>query len=347
MKNYIFLLLCCSAMYAQKPIFAAAKTKAATVYFSSAEISQTATVALPKGNSEIVLRNVADFLNQNTIRIGAPSGLTIMSVQFTTNYIDEYDAVENSSVVKQVRDSLNIVQKQVEQTVNLKDTEAKVIELLDANQKILGQGSGNLAELMKWMPYYKAERLKAANAFDALEARTKELQLKLESLKNRLEVNAGKADKTSKGKIVLRVMNQVAGNVDLDINYISPNASWTPSYDLRAASVNTPIQTSYKAQIVQSTGIDWKQVKLKLSSGNPSQNNEAPVLSGWFLRYQENEYNLAEVAVVGYGTRKDTAALNSLQGTAPGLTVQSRNGDTNGIDDFTAASENMLNVSFD
>ena len=33
-------------------------------------------------------------------------------------------------------------------------------------------------------------------------------------------------------------MNEVAGNVNLDINYITNTASWNPFYDLRVDSVN-------------------------------------------------------------------------------------------------------------
>lgn len=45
----------------------------------------------------------------------------------------------------------------------------------------------------------------------------------------------------------------------------------------------------YKAQVVQNTGIDWKKVKLTLSSGNPNQNNQAPTINPWFLRHQDTQ----------------------------------------------------------
>jgi hypothetical protein len=54
-------------------------------------------------------------------------------------------------------------------------------------------------------------------------------------------------------------MNEIAGLVNLDINYITNNASWQPFYDLRADNVNSPINMMYKAQVTQWTGIDWKK----------------------------------------------------------------------------------------
>jgi uncharacterized protein (TIGR02231 family) len=105
----------------------------------------------------------------------------------------------------------------------------------------------------------------------------------------------------------------------------------------------------YKAQVTQWTGIDWKKVNLTLSSGNPNQNNQAPILSSWFLRYQQDlDYGfddirrsfrdgdkklnqiqsspkLEEVVVVGYGTKKEKSTISN----------------------YTTIQENQLNVSFD
>jgi ABC-type uncharacterized transport system YnjBCD substrate-binding protein len=72
-----FLLVTAFAL-AQKPIFTTAKVKAATVYFNAAEISQTTTVNLPLGTSEIVIKNVAVNLNENSVQIGAPATLTVL-----------------------------------------------------------------------------------------------------------------------------------------------------------------------------------------------------------------------------------------------------------------------------
>jgi len=110
--------------------------------------------------------------------------------------------------------------------------------------------------------------------------------------------------------LIIQVMNEVAGNVDFEINYLTSEASWKPFYDLRANSIGEPMEMMYKAEVVQSTGIDWKKVKLTLSSGNPNQNNQAPTVNPWFLRYQEQEVQ------VGYGTMK-----KALEGRVAGVQI--------------------------
>lgn len=338
--SLLVMLFISTIAFAQKPIFTSAKVKAATVYFNAVELSQTTTVILPKGTSEIVVKNVADYLNENTVQIGAPATVTVLSVQFTNNYISEYELNENNPTIKKVRDSINLVNKEIQRVENARDSEAKAIELLDKNQQISGANSGlNVAELMKMVDYYKLKRNEVSNAYDILEEKAIKLNELLVKLNSRLEINTKNEEKTSKGKLILQVMNEVAGTVDLEINYISNNASWNPFYDLRANSILEPINMMYKAQVIQNTGIDWKKVKLTLSSGNPNQNNQAPLLNAWWLQYSiENQY--------GY---KQKSVSNQIQSSAPriALGIDTDVNDLSSVSNYTTVSENQLNISFD
>ncbi len=309
---FSFAFLISVFAFAQKPIFVSSKVKAATVYFNSAEISQTTSVVLPRGTSEIVIKNVSNALNESTIQIGAPSTVTVLSVQFTNDYVSEYELDETNPAIKKVRDSINLVKKELQKVENAKDSEAKVIELLDKNQQISGVNSGlNVAELMKMVEYYKLKRTEVNNNYDALDEKHSKLNTLLAQLNSKLEINTKKEDKTSDGKIIIQVMNEIAGNVDFDINYLTSNATWKPFYDLRANSVAEPINMMYKAEVVQNTGVDWKKVKLTLSSGNPNQNNQAPSVNPWFLKYEP------EVIQVGYG--KSVSSV--LEGRVAGLQI--------------------------
>ncbi len=344
MKNILFLLafLVSTFAFAQKPIFTSAKVKAATVYFNAAELSQTTSVNLPVGTSEIVVKNVADYLNENTIQIGAPSTVTVLSVQFTNNYISEYEIDESNPMIKKVRDSITLVKVALSKVVNDRVSQSKTIELLDKNQNVAGQNSGlSVTELMKLVEYYKVKRTELSDLVNVLYERENKLNEKLAKLNAKLETDTKKEDKTSTGKLILQVMNEVAGNVNLDINYLTNNASWAPFYDLRADNVKDPINMIYKAQVVQSTGIDWKKVKLTLSSGNPNQNNQAPILSSWFLRYNYPQ---------NYGYMNQDAKLNEVVVTAAvGIKKRKDKDDEqpSTISDYTTIQENQLNVSFD
>jgi uncharacterized protein (TIGR02231 family) len=347
-----FLLVTAIAL-AQKPIFTTAKVKAATVYFNAAEISQTTNVNLPLGTSEIVIKNVAVDLNENSVQIGAPASVTVLSVQFTNDYVSEYEIDLKSPALKKVKDSIVLVQKEILKVGNAKNSETKTLALLDKNQQVSGVNLGlNVMELMKMVDYYKAKQTEIANTINTLTEKEQKLNGILQKLNNKLEVDTSKEEKTSSGKLIVQVMNNLAGAVPLDITYLSNNASWTPFYDLRTESVTAPINMMYKAQVIQNTGIDWKKVKLTLSSGVPNQNNQAPLLSSWFLNYRTNE-RLQEVVVMGYGSKKKGVS-NQLQGRVTGVQIANEEMDAqpimqseSSISNYTTVSENQLNVSFD
>jgi len=347
----LLLLLVTTFVLAQKPIFTTAKVQSATVYFNAAELSQTATATLPAGASEIVIKNVAVNLNENSVQIGAPSGVTVLSVQFTNNYISEYETDSKSPALKIVRDSIVLVQKEIQKVNNTINSENKTIQLLDKNQQISGVNSGlNVAELMKMVDYYKNKQIEIANNINTLSEKQQKLNETLRKLNNKLEVNANKEEKTSSGKLILQVMNQNAGVIPFDISYLTNNATWTPFYDLRAESVTAPINMMYKAQVVQNTGIDWKKVKLTLSSGLPNQNNQAPILSSWFLA---NQTYLEEVVVSGYASR---SKRNQIQGSVAKISKEQLSEsidmpspvlEKSSVSNYTTVAENQLNVSFD
>lgn len=314
---FLFTLLVSATLFAQKPIFTTATVKGATVYSNSAELIQTTSVNLPKGTSEIVIKNVADYLNENTVQIGAPNSLTVLSVQFTQNYISEYEIDESNPVIKKVRDSISLVQKEIVKVQTEKNSHAKTIELLDKNQQVSGTNTGlNVAELMKLVDYYNAKRTQLSNAITAFQEKENKLNEQLKKLNSKLEINTKNEEKSSKGKLILQVMNETAGIVNLDINYLTAGATWKPFYDLRAESISTPINMMYKGQVTQNTGVDWKKVKLTLSSGNPTQNNTAPILQAWFLRYGQNGF-------VQYNN--SNAVMNSIQGKVSGLEINQKN----------------------
>ncbi|HCQ13991.1 DUF4139 domain-containing protein [Flavobacterium sp.] len=356
MKKILLLTFLVSAIsFAQKPIFTSAKVKSATVYFNAAELQQTTTVNLPVGTSEIVIKNVADYLNENTIQIGAPSSVTVLSVQFTQNYISEYEIDESNPAIKKVRDSITLVQKEIKKIQIETYSHQQTIGLLDNNQTVAGANSGlSVTELIKLVDYYKAKRTELDNAVVSLQEKEANWNKKLKALNDKLVINTQKEDKTSKGKLVLQVMNEIAGNVNLDINYITNTATWNPFYDLKTESIKDEINMMYKAQVTQWSGIDWKKVKLTLSSGNPNQNNQAPILGAWFLRYgNPNRYRDGDKNIIS----------NQLIGRATGIEIKESNykyvdttasygfddfsEEDNSLNNYTSINENQLNVSFD
>jgi len=85
------------------------------------------------------------------------------------------------------------------------------------------------------------------------------------------------------------------------------NAGWAPFYDIKSESLTEPITILSKANVFQNTGEDWKNVKLSLSTGNPTNNNTKPVLIPYTLLLS----NTDQIYRKGYNKSMTLSSSNS------------------------------------
>lgn len=352
MKNILLpvAIVCSITANAQKPVFTQAQIQSARVYNNAAELKHKTSAQIPNGTSEIVITNVANYLNENTVQIGVPKHVTVMSVQFTNAYVEEYDNNQDSPLVKPVKEEIKKKEAELKTLQNQLTSERKSVELLDKNQSMSNAQNFSVAELTKLLDYYKTKRTELSNSINKLELQEVTLREELEVLKGKLSFNETTSEKTSQGKLIVNVMSNQAGTIPLEISYLTNQATWQPSYEMRIDKINEPIQMLYKAQVQQNTGIDWKNIKLSLTSGPANQNTFAPVLQPWFVDYYypnayQNERVMEEVSVASYrsagkGKPKDTASANSIDAREMTLAPST-------LSDYTQVNENQLNITFD
>jgi uncharacterized protein (TIGR02231 family) len=341
MKKSLLLLLFLSfgILMAQKPISTSATTKHATVYSAAAELTQTATVTVPSGTSEIVIRNIADYVNENTVQIGAPSTLTILSVQFVKNYKEETEEEKPNPLHKKWNDSIAFYRNEINKISIEKTANQETIKLLD-KKEVAGTTKPEItvSEFIKLVDYYKVKRNELGQAINTLNQKEAKIQEKISAINEKLQTKKVEPSKFSQGSLVLQVMSSAAGTANLEINYLTNGASWQPFYDLRAENINNPINLMYKAKVTQNTGIDWKKVKLTLSSGNPNQSNVFPLLQQWLLRFGNPlAYELYD---------NSNAMMNTISsGISQELKKEKAGRAT--VSNNTTITENQLNISFD
>lgn len=263
-------------------IIVSAALKSATVYRSGAELTHTARTTVKQGNNELLIEGLSNGLDINSVQIGADEKITILSVEFSTDYLKP--AVK-SAMVKKLEDSLDILYKDIARIQVILKTDNELLDLLKANREIRGTQTGlSVAELMKMMEYYKTKTLETQNEMAGYQEKQSKLQEAVQKIILQINEESQKNNKTV-GKLLLQVMSPLAGSCNLTISYITAKAYWNPSYDIRVENISKPISLLYKAKLVQTTGIDWKQVKLTLATASPNQNSNAPMLKSWFLDY--------------------------------------------------------------
>ncbi|MFC6266798.1 DUF4139 domain-containing protein [Frigoriflavimonas asaccharolytica] len=351
-KKFLFLLIFSvgfQMLSAQKPIFTKAKVNTANVYRQSAELQNSASVTIPAGNSEIVIGNISQEIDEKSLQIGINNkNVTILSSQFTDDYATDFKLDTTNPIIKKVNDSIKLVENAIVKSNIELEANNKVLELLDKNQTVLvGSNTSTVAQLTQLADYYTKKRIEISTKLVAIRKDIVDLQTKLTRLKSSLKTNEQKeAEEFASGVLVLKIMSRTAGSVRFDINYLANRVSWNPLYEVKGEKISDPLDVTLKAVINQKTGLDWKDVKLSLINGVSSRNNTAPVVQPWFL----------------YGQSKDERdKLNGIPGSAPGINVRLKSvaeySSNVAIDEVVvqgysanagfSANSNQLNVSYD
>ena len=347
-------LLSANLFFAQKPIYTKAKVTAVKVYRNSAELQNTVSFSIPSGISEIVIGNISEEINEKTIQIGVNSkNISILSSQFTSDYSTDFKMDTTNPQIKKVNDSIKIVENLISKNRIELDANKKAVELLDKNQTVLvGSNSSNVAQLTQLTEFYTNKRIELENKLVSLKTKGDDLSKKLSRLKSSLKTKEQKeAEEFADGVIVLKLMSPAAGNIKLNINYLTDNVSWKPYYEIKAEKISAPLDVTFKAIVKQNTGLDWKGVKLTLINGNSSRNNYAPTVSPWFIYARspkEREIQREEIASKSAAIRiRGMGSVNAaeyddqykeLEGRAEGVAV--------GYAGFNV-NTNELNTSYD
>lgn len=93
----------------------------------------------------------------------------------------------------------------------------------------------------------------------------------------------GKPD-TQALQVVVNVHADRSAHLQLRLSYQVPGASWYPVYEARLETASTPrLRLQQGAVVTQSTGEDWTDVALTLSTSQPSRRTIIPELDPWTI----------------------------------------------------------------
>lgn len=258
----------------------------ATVFIEGAQITRTGQINLPSGRSELTLSSLSSYIDKHSIQVKAEGPFTILSVNHDLNYLSSDSDYGDLAAFRQEI-------KKLQKEIDLNDIRLEILEekesLLQVNKKLSGDTSTDLKHLKEGIAFYEQQFSQIRS--EAFEIDTKNEEL--EDRKYRLEQQIASINSTKdkpKGEIIIRLEADAATLGKFTITYQVEHAGWFPKYDLRVSNINEPLSLRYKADIYQNTGIDWDNVKLKLSNGTPNQSGLAPKLSTWYLNYDRNNF---------------------------------------------------------
>lgn len=255
-----------------------------TIFLAGAEINSSAKVSLKQGENEVLFTNIAGNIDQQSLSLGIDNGAVIQSTVFQNNYLGDEPLSPLAAILKDSIETIETTRSGVNNQLNVVNEQ---INILSQNKQVSGANTGlSVAELQKMLDLVKARLGSLLNEKDRLVAAIKKIDEQLVRIRKQYEEEKVKYFQPG-GQLLVTFYCPRAVNAAVSISYITRNAGWTPTYDIRVDKINEPVQLFYKANIYQNSGISWNDVKLSLSTGNPNEGSQSPVLSPWYLAFYE------------------------------------------------------------
>ncbi|MBG2836207.1 DUF4139 domain-containing protein [Proteus cibarius] len=261
------------------------KLNQATIFLRGAELENNVTLNLPAGQSEVVLSNVANNIDPRSLSISIDNEDVIIN---TINVKKIPIAPSYPSDIAVLMEKQKDINKRIEVlNININVGDEQITLLKD--QSFFGYGeTQSLEHSSQKFDFISQKMTSILNQQKIAREEIAELTEQLEELSRQLEIDMPIIAQ-EKTQIVLSLGTSKNLISKMRISYITPDAGWSPAYDIRSQGMDKPILLTYKADVIQNTGLNWDKVKLILTSTNPSLNITAPTLSPWYLAlYNDN-----------------------------------------------------------
>jgi len=276
------LIFAATALKAYDGQKVATKIQKVVVFLNGAQITRTAMVNISAGTSTLIFENLSPGIDVQSIQVHAAGEFTILSVK------QELDFLNEQAKQKQVQE-LQMAEKGIRDKISTQTNMITIYQqeedMLVKNQVVSGQNTNLDIIKLKQALDFQTERLTEIKKKQlAVNDQIAALNIELQKYEKQIaDIRRGGSTATS--NILVTVSSKTPLQTTFTLNYVVHNASWFPTYDIRAKNINSPISIAYKANVSQHSGEDWKNIKLTLSTGNPSISGNKPELNPYYLNF--------------------------------------------------------------
>ena len=284
-KQIITLLLLIVSCFVTQNLFADTLTvkstiEKVTVYKQGALVSRKAHVKIPAGVTVVKVPMLSPMFNQKSIQVG------VTNADISLGKVDVEMEMPNRDSVAKINDSL------VKRTTILTDS----IDLIHSYKNVLDQERIILLDNnnIGGDKGFDADRLSDVAAFLRKDlSEIVDLQLGYDQCQKRLDLEKRNLsqqikllDERSmipKAALYVTLVAKSSAETILDFSYVVDQAKWTPFYELRISENSPSINVTKKVMVNQKSKEDWNDVKMTVTTTNPSNNNARPELKRYTL----------------------------------------------------------------
>ncbi len=247
-------------------LIAKSEIAAVTVFVRGARIYRHAEVALKKGEQAVVFEGFSTNLIDDSVRVlfeGSPKA--------RISGID----IQTESTFRLIETETNVLLKK---KVNFDDQIKMLMSVRSGHQAEIDFASGIIQQMKNSENMTQdVKKLKEMMTFvrETIKSASDEINIVDKKIRDIME-EIVKVDKEMKDlryrypsqqkNLIIRMTASEAEKVSLIMSYITPDASWKPSYDVRYVSEKKKVEIISYGVITQNTKENWDNVELTLST---------------------------------------------------------------------------------
>jgi len=295
MKAFILFIFFSVVCISQQKIVDS-KVIEATVFKDRAMVTRSADVNLQNEENTIIFSSLTTDIKDESVRISATGKGEIKIVDVK---------VERKFTTEIRKDDINVLQKKIDalkaemqvayDQIAIYESKKQFIESLKAesvkyaNQKILSS-TNSTKEWNDILNFVDNNLKEIFSGIREQTAKRSKLDEEIKTLQLTINQSQGVEQKNYK-EIIVKVESSQNTKADIRASYIVNSASWYPIYDARVDSKSKQVELDFFGMVHQSTGEDWKDIKLTFSTADPLSVKSLPVLEPWFVDVNPLLYN--------------------------------------------------------
>jgi uncharacterized protein (TIGR02231 family) len=258
-----------------------------TVYPDGATVTRVIAVDLPSGDSTLIAKDFPLGLDTSSIRVEGEGGakLTIGTIDARTPRAAPVNLPELDKRIE----ALNDQRADLQGAIDSANARRKFAEhFAEASPAGIGD-KGEARPIAEWRTAFATVGEEIASADTAVRDATRKMR-EIDRQIAQLEVER-KAKPPSKLEVRMDIAAPAATKATLRVTYNVRNARWLPLYDARldtgAKDRKPQLELVRRAEVTQSTGEDWSNVTLGVSTVRIGRGGSAPELNSLVAQYPQ------------------------------------------------------------
>ncbi len=251
-----------------------------TVYTDRAMIEKEALLSVTKGENVVCISGITPNLLDQTVQVSlmGQNDLAISEVTVEETYLKKADHPEMVKLQTRLTNLISQINELTNQigVISSSSDFLKKVNPFPQNLKV------SIADIEAHTRFLEKTLSVNFDRMALLDTKVKKLNEEKVALENELAAfNSG----NNKSKTIVIHLLSLSGksNVKLGFTYLTTQAGWSSLYEARGDLSTSKIDLNYFTSIWQSTGEDWSDVNMEISTAKPFIYGNIPQLTPWYV----------------------------------------------------------------